>query len=336
MHQRSGKEKAVTGFAVIQKVITGKPNLVVEADGYRMSIPSSATIQYQAPLTSASTVAPNWWISYTGKFGKDGLLVDNQATFSQFVFSAPHMLKTMHDEEKFVPPDYATKKNGTVNLGYGIKGTLPADQKINERLRQIGERLIPTCQRDLESGNLQKINFQFYAFDNKHIRAAVASQDGKILVPVQTVARMQTDDQLSAVLANGIAQALEWQPLRDVFSQSNQASAMMAVGGLPFIGPLAGIALESGGLYAAHHAQTSGQALEQQRARVGLSLMHDAGYDVFQAPTAWQILMAKDVKKIGTKQMPQQSLYMWEILSKEYLPGSNAVIASNKTNAGSK
>ena len=172
----------------------------------------------------------------------------------------------------------------------------------------------------------------------------VALQNGHITLPRQLVERLQNDDQIAAILANGIAKILEWQdPNSDAPQASNKGWAEAAAMGF-LAGPLITMAAVESGMCV--DSEMNGTTIlsksAQQRARVGLSLMHDAGYDIMQAPRAWQIMGAKTTKKsasTATPQptaMPQLSVYMWEILSREYLPGSNAVVASSKTNAGSK
>ena len=125
----------------------------------------------------------------------------------------------------------------------------------------------------------------------------MGSPDGSVVIPEQVVAKLQNDDQIATVLADGIAQALERQLLTGAPKRAS-AGAMIALGGMPFVDPLAGIAMESGGLYAMHNA---GEVSQLQSARVSLSLMHDAGYDVRQAPVAWQILSSKDANDSSTK-----------------------------------
>ena len=333
--QPSPQNDNVSGEAVIQKVISNQPNLTVEADGYRISIPATVNIQRQGSLAANAPPAENLWLIYTGKLGADGLVVANQATLKPFVFGFRSKDALRAEGDKFLAPDYAANRAGKVNLGFGIGGSIPADQKLQQRLQTIGERLIPECQRSMADSDLQKIHFHFYAFDNKKFRIPVASQDGNVFVTVQTVERMQNDDELAAVLADAIAQALEWQPIQKILQQRSDASAMMGIAGLPFVGPLAALTLDSAALSKAHGAHTGGQNTERQRARVSLALLHDAGYDVYQAPVAWQLLMAKNAKKALTEPMPPLSKYLWSVLVEEY-PVSSGKAGAPTESAASK
>ncbi len=307
-----------SGEAVIQEIISSKPNTVVEADGYKISIPATVNIQRQGQLAANAPPAENLWLNYTGKLGADGLVVANQATLKPFVFGFRSKDALRADGDKFLAPDYAANRAGKVNLGFGIVGSIPADKKLQQRLQTIGERLIPQCQKDMADSDLQKIHFHFYAFDNKRFRIPVASQDGSVFVTVQTVERMQNDDELAAVLADAMAQALEWQPMQKILQQSKDASMMMGMAGIPSLGPLTVITLDSVAISKAHGAKKGGQNMERQRARVALALLHDAGFDVYQAPVAWQLLLARNAKKALTEPLPPPSKYLWSVLVEEY------------------
>jgi hypothetical protein len=54
---------------------------------------------------------------------------------------------------------------------------------------------------------------------------------------------------------------------------------------------------------------------EEQGAREGLALMHDAGYDLAQAPEAWWILATKEGKQPHTTQMPTRARYLYQVLA---------------------
>ena len=323
----------LSGFAVVQRVVATSPQLIVEADGYKIAITPKTSMHNKRPLTGNSAPAANMWIEYSGKGSNDGLVVADRASFSQFVLSS-RMKKMMKKADgKIVEPNYGTKpgeskKDGEVDIPYIVtsshkgKGQIPADATLQQRVQRIGERLVPTCQKDLAKDDPQKIDFHFYAFNDKGLHHAVGSPDGSVVIPEQVVAKLQNDDQIAAVLADGIAQALERQMLTAAPKRAS-GGAMIAMGAMPFVGPLAGIAMESGGLYAMHNA---GEVSQLQSARVSLSLMHDAGYDVHQAPVAWQILSSKDPKATSTKAPSPQATYLLSIIGQEYAHSAGKVV----------
>jgi hypothetical protein len=59
-----------------------------------------------------------------------------------------------------------------------------------------------------------KIPFRFYAVDDAKIRTEVCATDGLILVSVPMLSRLKSDNQLAAVLADGIAVNLQRQAAR--------------------------------------------------------------------------------------------------------------------------
>ncbi len=330
-------QEHLSGFAVVQRVVATSPQLIVEADGYNIAITPKTAMHNKPPLTDQTAPAANLWIAYSGKWNKDGLVVADRASLSQFVLSS-RMKKMMKKADgKIVEPNYGTKageskKDGEVDIPYIVtashkgKGQIPADAALQQRVQRIGERLIPACQKDLAKDDPQKIDFHFYAFNDKGLHHAVGSPDGSVVIPEQVVAKLQNDDQIAAVLADGIAQALERQMLTGAPKRAS-AGAMIALGGMPFVGPLAGIAMESGGLYAMHNA---GEVSQLQSARVSLSLMHDAGYDVRQAPVAWQILSSKDANDSSTKAPSPQATYLLSIIGQEYAHGTGAAVGKQQ------
>ncbi len=328
----------VSGVAVVQQVVARSPQVIVEADGYYIAITPKTAIRNKPPLTEQTPAAANLWIAYSGKWNKGGLVVADRASFSQFVLSGRAKKMMKKSDGKLVVPVYKTQtagsaKDGQVEVPYIVtsshkgKGRIPADADLQQRVQRIGERLVPACQKDLAKDDPQKIDFQFYAFDDKGLRQAVGSPDGLVIIPMQVVERLQNDDQIAAVLAEAVAQVLERELLTAAPKRAS-GMAMIAMGGMPFVGPLAGIAMESGGLYQMHNA---GQVSQLQSERVSLSLMHDAGYDVREAPRAWQILSSKNPKDSVKSAPTEQSAYLLSIIGQEYAHGTPAALGKQQS-----
>jgi hypothetical protein len=328
LQQQSGD--LVSGVAAIQKIIKNAPDMILEADGYQIAISPKTNIHYGAHLSKNTVLAPGMWIEYSGNWRPDGTVLASHAKFTQFSLTSRYKkMLAMHSNATIFPEN--------------------TDSKTVKRVQQIGMRLVPAYQKNLATNDPQKINFQFDAAisdvsNGYRLPIPIAMQNGHITLPRQLVERLQNDDQIAAVLANGIAKILEWQdPNSDAPQTTNKGFAKAGAMEL-LAGPYITLAAVEGGMR--FDSEMNGTTIlsksAQQRARVGLSLMHDAGYDIMQAPRAWQIMGAKNIKKsasTATPQptaMPQLSVYLWGIISREYLHGSNAVIASSKTTAGSK
>ena len=314
----------ITGFAVVQQVLSTSPQLILEADGYRIAITSKTTLHNKPPLNDQTIPIANMWIDYKGRWNQDGLVVAEHAEYSHFAFSERFKKGLDKSKAKIVAPIYeatsgASSKDGEIVAPYlyAKKHTvsIPATLAIQQRIQQIGERLIPAAQKILANDDPQKIHFQFYAVDGIGFPVAIGSPDGLVILPIQTINALPTDDEVAAVLSEGIAEALEWQV--PPAATGSAGPAMTAVGEMPFVGPIAGIALISGGLFETYHGTYATRFDPWQRVRVGLSLMHDAGYDIRQAPLAWQILQY-GIAKQAEKPPSAKSAYLLNIIGLEY------------------
>jgi hypothetical protein len=326
--------KRISGFAVVQRVVATSPQLIVEADGYHIAITKKTALRNKPPLTAQTVVAPNLWIAYRGKWNSHGLVVADRASFSQFTLTKRMKEGMRRSQGKLVAPNYGTAaaesgQNGEIIAPYmaGRKntGSIPDDLALQQRVRRIGERLIPACQKSLAKTDPQKIDFRFYATNDK-IPQLIGSPHGLIVIPEQLVKKLQNDDQVAAVLAAAVAEALEWQVPPAVVNGSGPA--MVEIGEMPFVGPVAGVILISAGLYEIKHDSYPSRLDPLQSERVSLSLMHDAGYDVRQAPVAWQILSSRNGKDGVNKAPSPQSAYLLSIIGMEYSQGAGLAEAT--------
>jgi hypothetical protein len=135
----------------------------------------------------------------------------------------------------------------------------------------------------------------------------VALPKGVILIPHQVAERMQNDSELAAVLADGIA-----------FTTENEAFRMRAV--VPIVATASFAYFDP--LIAWGITDTAKTEVEQirddQSGRVALCLMHDAGYDIDQAPLAWWLLASKKPKPISTIPLPRRAAYLYRILGETW------------------
>jgi len=69
--------------------------------------------------------------------------------------------------------------------------------------------------------------------------------------------------------------------------------------------------------------------LEEQRGRVALSLLADAGYDPRQAPEAWKLLEPKHLPAdVSTLKYPNRSWYQLSVLNLQYRQSASAASGS--------
>jgi predicted Zn-dependent protease len=185
------------------------------------------------------------------------------------------------------------------------------DAEMQARIEKIGNSLVPAYQRALPDSDPAKIDFRYQLIDTKLFREALTLPDGIILVPHQVVERLQNDAQLAAVVAEAMACALERQEYRAEDKQKTAVAVTLAGAFVPYAGPsIAG----TGESYRLKILMTE----MEQRGRVSLTLLHDAGYDIDQAPIAWWLLAPGKQQPLSEIEMPDRAGYLYRILGEAW------------------
>jgi hypothetical protein len=309
------------GFGPVDKLLSTGAEPVFSADGYAIRIQPDTQVKFQGQAQSLADVGPGTWLRYEGRRDPNGVLT---ATHASFLTVKPKPVKVVDGAEDFKlqlePPDLDALKNGRVMLGLTHKWySIPADLALQQRVARIGMSLVPAFQRNLRDGDPFKIKFAFYAVDDSKLSGIVCSpRGGIVLIPRHLVERLRDDNQLAAVLAMAVAAVTQRQGV-NIFlkqgllvAQELSAIALLATGT-----PTAGISL------AVESAidRPDGQIvrLEEQRWRIALALMADAGYDPWAAPEAVRLLAAKELPKDpNTLRYPYLSGYLLGILNLQY------------------
>jgi len=187
---------------------------------------------------------------------------------------------------------------------------------MHARVSAIGAKLIPKYQRELPDGDEDKINFRFHLVDLDGVHDALTLPSGIILVPHQVVERMQNDSQLATVLADNIASGLEKQFFQIMPGGCVVPSLYLAglVGSafVPRPGASVPALLAVGGedKLMVHNMEQSG--------RVSLMLLHDAGYEIDEAPVAWWLLASRKPKGLEETSMPPRAEYLYKVLGENW------------------
>jgi len=304
----------VSGSAVIdampaEETVGGKPtDLTVRADGYRIRITANTKIDWSPPLQSLADVKVGNWIKYKGKIDAAGVLVAASVQIGpNAIGSGEKKLRTNNEYDPSAIPAEAKQNylKDAVTVGYDPKKFSPfKDVVLQARIEKIGNSLVPAYQRALPVSDPAKTDFRFQLIDTKLFRDAFTLPNGIILVPHQVVEKMQNDSQLAAILADGIARVLE----RQEYRMEGKIKAGYAVGLAGAVVPGAGI-----GSAVAVEIQTK---LMEQRSRVSLCLLHDAGYDIAQAPMAWWLPAAGKPEPVSDIEVPERAAYLYRILGK--------------------
>lgn len=266
------------------------------------------------PLKSLAEVSTNQWIRYRGVQQSDGIVMVNAAVITANDVSGTEdklRKNTEYDPSK-VADDAHQSGISKAFKGVDYKRIPPwHDDAMQARVERIGNSLIPAWQRALPEGDPAKINFRFQVIDEKKVRDAIYLPSGVIVVPHQVVERMQNDDQLATVLADNIAENLEKDVLHMVSVGRKVLAADIAGDVAGAFVPGLGLATNLAGGGAGSHAQN----LElQQSGRVSLCLLHDAGYNIDQAPLAWWLLAAKPGKPLDQVAIPPRAATLYTML----------------------
>ncbi len=126
------------------------------------------------------------------------------------------------------------------------------------------------------------------------------------------------------MLADNIACALEKQTLRLIPARRAETAGNVAfmVGGA-FVPGLGFAGLSMAGPEAVMRRRD-----EEQSGRVSLVLLHDAGFDMDEAPKTWWLLSSKD-KPLDQAAMPYRAKYLYRILGTTWVsrsPGLSAAL----------
>ena len=297
----------VSGLAVVDLVpppVANSETRIVRADGYLLVIGPKSDLMFQPPLTPSTPLHANLWIRYGGTQELDGTVLVDSAEFGQNTVndSEAKLREKSEYDPAAVDPD---AHQGSVSiLLHGVRpDQLPPwpDTAMQARVDGIGQKLIPTYQRALPDTDPAKLHFRFQVVDLDHLHDAWNLPSGVIVIPHQVVERLENDSQLATVLADNIAWAIEKQTFRALPAKHKLTAVSLAgtAGGLvvPGLGLATGISTAVAAEHLLHEAQ-------RQSGRISLCYLHDAGFDLNEAPKAWWLLASKKPKPLSQINLP--------------------------------
>jgi len=319
-------EKA--GLGVIDRVLSAdtgnRRQIVVRADGYPVVIDGKTKSGFTAPLTSMADISTNVWIEFKGEQQPDGHIIVAQAVFTRNAVGGGEgklRNKNEYDPAKVDP----RHKQGVISkalIGTKVKRIPPyQDPATQARIDRIGASLVPEYQRALPATDPTKINFRFQLIDLPW-SVAYALPSGIVLVPVHAVDRLQNDAQIAAILADAMAASMEKRDYRDQPAMHAMEAAGWATEAGGFLVPGLGLAGLGGNIIA--HSVMERNDVEQS-ARVSLGLLHDAKYDIYEAPIAWWILASRKPKDLADIAMPERARYLYQMLGTTWRTGQMVV-----------
>ena len=316
---RDDWDRRLIGLGVIDRVVFAGPEPVFQADGYQIRITPSTETAFHGEVKTLADVGTNTWLRYEGRRDKDGALLASKAGFlpgKTIKIKAVAGVESV--DMQLEEPDFAGHKDGRVKIAW-MSGwrKIPADRDLQERIKRAALSVIPAYQRAMADDDAFKIRFRFYAIDDDRLRSEVCSVQGElILVPRQVMERVKNDSQLAAVLADGVAYALQRQGVRRITEEHVRLGEEAAGAALVAFAPGVAMVLAADG---ATPRQGENVLLEEQRGRSGLALLADGGYDPWEAPEAWRLLAPKHLPNdLGSLKYPDRSGYQLGILNLQY------------------
>ena len=316
---RLGHAKAhdVAGIAVIEQVVLVVdspvgPLKLIRADGYSIRIATETKTSFKAPLSTTADIGTNIVVRYEGTQGTDGVVVAKSAIF--FKNSVSPAAKKLQEKWEY-DPQGVPAKNRQSNISIGFRGFDPSqfslhpDEVAQKRVGAIGERLVPRYQRELAKDDPSRINFRFYVIDMLKLRDAFPLPSGIVLVPYTALERLKNNDQVAALLADKIAWLLEQQPV-PLPETNGQIATNLGLAAAEDLVPFAGL-IGAAELPLMVKGINQADRNQQQRERVSLSLMRDAGFDLVEAPKAWWLLSQSKPKDLSGSDPPASALYLY-------------------------
>lgn len=316
-------DRSISGKGVIDRVLSSGAEPTFRVDGYVLRITSATHVDFSGDLTALAEVGTNTWARFEGTRNDAGEVVATKAEFLKPKLSR-HKSKISTAQVTTFPSgsmidfdaSFQTEsyKHRLEDAG-GWCGwyPVPTDAALQERVRRIGTSIVPKYQRELPDDDPAKIPFRFYAVEEKIMRADIFCAHGLVMITTSALDRLQNDDQLAAVLADGVAGQIQQQEAAGRSEALLLGMAKVAVGSAGYAA-LGGA--EIGGAIVKHQLN---RKLEDERGRIALGLLQDAGFDPWQAPEAWRMLAPGHLPKNRSKlKYPARSEYLLGFLNLQY------------------
>ncbi|MDE3201248.1 MAG: hypothetical protein KGN79_10050 [Acidobacteriota bacterium] len=341
---RDDWDDKLSGTGVIDKIIARSPQLEVRADGYLIRISRTTQTDFQGNSKSISDMTTGEWLHFEGKRGRDGVVMAEKADFlpprlpkrtpaksARQEGAQPLASMTSRDSPKSQntadkspsSAEDAFAPGSRVPLSWFTAAhVLPTDSPLQKRVERVGMRLVPPYLSQLPADNPLKTDFHFYAVDHGKDRNIYFFDGGVMLVPTTVIERLKNDDQLAAMLADGIAFYMQRQAARFLRDSWLLNSAVVAGDAAGFFVPGVGLGV---GLASGAIGSQECNDMQKERARIALALMSDAGYDPWQAPEAWRLLAPRKLPRdLFDLKYPPISKYELNFLYLQYSPGLKA------------
>ena len=290
----------------------------IRADGFLLHLTPGTILTIAPPLLAGAALATNLWIDYHGTRQIDGSVLVDRANLRKNLVN--HTEGQLRQNSEF-DPAAVTPEDRQGAFSKHFRGLDPkripavANPQLQARIDRIGTSLIPAYQRSLDPADPTRIHFRFQLVDLPREPRTITLPSGIILVPTQFLDRLANDSQIAALLAQSIADALEKDDLRLQPTKNARSAASLAAVGAEFFVPGTSLATSLTGAGVQARVQT---LQREQRNRVSLCLLDDAGYDLREAPLALWILASEKSSHPGLAPLPSEAAYLYQVLGTNF------------------
>lgn len=262
-------------------------------DGYPLELtPQTALVGMDGRALTPDQIRTNFWADYQATRLSDGTIT------AQRISLRPNTVDESEKEflNKFRPritrPDDVHYIPATIRLPGLPALDLVSDEAINGYVKRVGDSLIPEYQKDLPASDPTKVNFRFFVVQpdtaaEPEIDHPISYPNGVILIPEHVLTSLDNEAQLSALLGRCIAYVLQ----KEHYLHRKQLltdGLVSAAASVPFGFPA--------GAFGALKLQRALAEMNSRAERVGLTYMLMAGYDLREAPFAWDAAANRPVE----------------------------------------
>lgn len=305
-------------------------------DGYKLDLTLSTKFQSPRGEESSGRVSlrAGMQVTYAASHGSGGrLIVDSmQVAENQRAAYEGNFLKLFAGT--ITPPDYRRRVPGTIRFAHGAAVEIVADSTVQDFVSRLGMELVPEYQKQLPDGDSAKVPFRFlvvrssstgrepnfiaingtlphmdqdygydygyaYSHSTERMKQVMALPTGLLLIPDVAIANLHNEAQLASLLSYGITAVLQkdvddaWRTAR---SKSPQDKADLFAEFL---------------------------SINEQVLRLGIRQTYLAGYDIREAPWAWDVALGRSAKNPvggGPSKIikPWYAAYAFDRISKDY------------------
>jgi Peptidase family M48 len=242
-------------------------------------------------LERTDQIRGNTFVSYQGTRQKDGSILAKKVEFTENELTKGEARLWKLLTPKVKPPAYTTGRPGELRIQRIQKYKLTPNEDVQKYVQDLGNSLVPRFQREMATGDPQKIPFQFFVVDDKTPNA-FSLANGTIVVNTGILMLLENEAQLAAVIGHEIAHSSEEHTLRQLQYHKKALTALRI--GAAIGAAYGGRALtDLANLTEAAIRNGYNRSLENQADRVGMEYMMNAGYDPREAPRVWKVMAMK-------------------------------------------